>query len=48
MKENQELQKITELKKYQEIFFDKLDKLKNNINIKITEVEQTTDGTDHR
>lgn len=33
MKENQELQKITELKKYQEIFFDKLDKLKNNIKI---------------
>lgn len=33
MVENQDLQKITTLKNKQEIFFDKINKLKNNINI---------------
>ena len=33
MKENKELQKITELKKYQEIFYDKLVELYTDIKI---------------
>lgn len=46
MKENQELQKITELKKYQEIFYDKLVELYTDIKITKNGVARCADCVD--